>query len=124
MMNQEVDVSKDILAHLSDPEYCDVTIVASDGEIPANKVILGMRSQYFRSMFSNNNNFVESQENKVKMPYTKAVLEKVVIYLYSGKMKYDDVDLRSQLDLLELLNMMNLSSEFSTVEGSVMISIR
>ena len=122
MMNQEV--GKDILAHLSDPEYCDVTIVASDGEIGANKVILGMRSQYFRSMFSSNNNFVESQQNRVKMPYTKVVLEKVVIYLYGGKMKYDDVDLRSQLELLELLNLMNLSSEFSTVEGFVMESIR
>ena len=46
----------------------DVKIICTDGEIAANKSILGMRSQYFRSMFSANNNFVERKTVSVKMP--------------------------------------------------------
>ena len=116
-LSYKESISRDVLAHLQDPEFCDVRIVGTDGEIGANKTILGMRSLYFRSMFSANNNFVESQVGSVKLPYTKAVLEKVIIYLYSGEMEFDDLDLRHLLDLMELLNLLNLALEFSTVES-------
>merc|ERR1719507_1254292 len=82
-----------------------------------------MRSQYCRSMFSANNNFVESSTGRVKLPYPKAVIEKVVVYLYSGKLSCDDLALRSLLDLLELLNMMNLSEQFLKVEAFVVKKI-
>ena len=114
---KQESLCQDILAHLQDPEYCDVRIVASDGEIAANKTILGMRSPYFRSMFSSNNNFVESSTGTVKLPYTKAVLEKVIVYLYCGELEFHDLDLKPLLDLMELLNLINLSTEFSTVES-------
>ena len=114
---KQESLCQDILAHLQDPEYCDVRIVASDGEIAANKTILGMRSPYFRSMFSSNNNFVESSTGTVKLPYTKAVLEKVIVYLYCGELEFHDLDLKPLLDLMELLNLINLSMEFSTVES-------
>ena len=114
-LNNMESVIKDIAGHLQDPEMCDVKIICSDGEIPANKSILGIRSQYFRSMFSNNNNFVESQAGSVKMPHAKAVMEKVVLYICSGKMDCDDLDLGQMLDLLGLLDLMNLSGEFSSL---------
>ena len=123
LRNKE-SVTNDILANLQDPEFCDVRIEATDGEIPANKTILVMRSHYFRSMFSANNNFVESQVGSVKLPYAKAVLEKVVIYLYSAEMEFQDLDLRPLLDLMELLNLLNLSIEFSTVGSFAMENIR
>ena len=123
LRNKE-SVTNDILAHLQDPEYCDVRIVATDGEIPANKTILGMRSHYFRSMFSANNNFVESQVGSVKLSYSKAVLEKVIVYLYSGEMEFHDMDLRPLLDLIELLNLLNLATEFSTVGSFAMENIK
>ena len=109
-LNNTESLIKDFVSHLQDPEFCDVKIICSDGEIPANKSILGIRSQYFRSMFSNNNNFVESQAGSVKMPHTKAVMEKVVLYICSGKMDCDDLDLGKMLDLLALLDLMNLMS--------------
>ena len=124
LLNKEMEVIKDILSHLQDEELCDVKIIGTDGEVPANKTILIMRSQYFRSMFSSNNNFVESSTNTVKLPYAKAVLEKVIIYLYSGEMEFDDLDLRPLLDLMELLNLLNLALEFSTVESFAMENIR
>ena len=85
------DVINRHLDSLSDPELCDITIEASDGDIPANRTILSINSQYFRAMFSSSSNFVEKQAGRVKMPYTETVLEKVVIYLYSGKMDCDEV---------------------------------
>ena len=116
-LNKMESVIKDLVAHLHDPEFSDVKIVCSDGaEILSNKSILGMRSQYFHSMFSNSSNFVESKADTVKLPYTKAVLEKVLLYLYSGKMICHDLSLRSILELMELLDLMNLSEEFSTLE--------
>ena len=96
LIDQEVGVSRDIVAHLQDPEFCDVRIICSEGcEIAVNKSILGMRSTYFRSMFSSNNNFLESRAGCVKMPYTKAVLDKMVLYLYSGQLNCDEMSLRS-----------------------------
>ena len=93
LLNEESDVIKCHLDSLGDPDYCDVKIVASDGELSVSKFLLSIRSTYFRSMFSDNNNFMESQTGMVKMPYSKAVLEKVVIFLYSGKMNCEEMTL-------------------------------
>ena len=122
-LNNTENVIKDLVSHIQDPDFCDVKIICSDGEIPANKSILGLRSQYFCSMFSSSNNFVESQAGCVKLPYTKAVVEKVVLYLYSGEMTCDDLALGQMLDLLELLNSMNLPEEFSSLEDFTMDTI-
>merc|ERR1719397_1429140 len=83
-----------------------------------------MRSQYFCRMFSTNNNFVESQAGIVKMPYSKAVLDKVIIYLYSGKMDCEDLALKPLMDLLHLLDLINLNSEFDIVVDFIFTNIR
>ena len=118
-MSKQLDnkekLSKNLAAHLQDPEFCDVKIICSDGDIPASKTILGMNSQYFRSMFSASSNFEESQAGRVQLPYTKAVVEKVVLYLYTGEMSCEDLAFRPIIDLLELLDLMNLPEEHSTL---------
>ena len=116
LLNHESDVIKCLKDSLGNPVFCDVKLVASDGDVPANKTILSIRSHYFCSMFSGNNNFVESQTGVVKMPYRKSVLEKVVGYLYTGKIDWEDLILGSQLDLLDLLNLTNLPEVFGVVE--------
>ena len=123
LLNDETEVIKDLLDHLQDPEFNDVTIEASDGKVSANRTILSVRSLYFRSMLSANNNFVESSTGQVKLPYPKAVIEKVVFYIYSGRMDCADMDLRLLLDLLELLNLMNLPSKYSKVEAFTLQNI-
>ena len=124
LLTHESDVIKSLQDSLGDPEFCDVRIVGTDGEIGANKTILGIRSLYFRSMFSANNNFVESQVGSVKLPYAKAVLEKVVIYLYSGKMTCEGLVLGSLLELLDLLNLTNLLNVFGAVEEFTVSQIK
>ena len=78
LLNKESDVIKYLQDSLGNPVFCDVKIVATDGELSANKFLLS-RSEYFCSMFSDNINFVESQTGMVKILYSKSVLEKVVI---------------------------------------------
>ena len=114
---------KDLLAHLQDEDFNDVKIEASDGEVPVNRTIISMRSEYFRSMFSTNNNFVDCSTTHVKLPYPKVVLEKVITYLYSGEMDCAEMDLRSHMDLLELLNLINLPDKYSIVEAFTLNNI-
>ena len=110
-LNDIDDVIKDLISNLQIPELCDVKIICSDGEVPANKSLLSMRSQYFLSMFSSNNNFVESQDGIVKLPYSKAVMEKLVAFLYSGQLNCEDLGLGPMLDLLGLFDLTNISKE-------------
>ena len=115
LLNKESDVIKCLQDSLGNAVFYDVKIVATDGELSANKFLLS-RSEYFCSMFSDNNNFVESQTGMVKILYSKSVLEKVVMFLYSGKMNCEDLMLSSQLELLDLLNLTNLPEVFGVVE--------
>ena len=101
-----MNVNKCLQDFLGDPEFCDVKIVASDGEVLPHKIILIMTSQYFRTMFSENNNFVEGQTVVVKMPnYSKSALEKVVSYLYGVELNCEAMTLGSLLDLMDLLRL-------------------
>ena len=103
-----------LLDSQKNPEFCDIKIKTNDGEIAASKFILSIRSEYFRVMFSNN--FVESSSGTVKMPYPRAVVDKVIRYLYTGQMEFKDPNLERLLDVLDLLRMMNLSEEFKQLE--------
>ena len=114
LMNKQIQ-SADLLGSLKNPDFCDIKILANDGEIPAHSLILRIRSEYFRAMF--NNNCVESSSSLVKIPYPKVVVEKLIIYLYTGEMEFEDLQLGLLLDLLDLLRLMNLSGDFKHVES-------
>ena len=120
LLSNKSDLCKDIFSLLNEPEYCDAKLESSDGTtILVNKTILSARSEYFRSMFSLNNNFVESQTGSVKMPYTKPVLEKLIVYLYSGELDCQSLELDQLLELMDLFNLFNLSAEFTSLEDYV-----
>ena len=112
------DASQNLLASLQEPEFCDVTIEGNTrGEpIQANKLILSIGSQFFRGIFSSANNPVESQNRLVKMSYPNNVLREVIIYLYSGEINCEDMDLLDLKELLSLLKMMDLATELTKVE--------
>ena len=107
-------LTKTLLNSRNKPEFCDLKIKTNDGEIAASKFILSLRSEYFRVMFSSN--FVESSSGTIKLPYSKVVVNKVIIYLYTGEMVFKDPKLGDLLDVLDLLRMMNLSEEFKQLE--------
>ena len=105
---------------LNDPEYCDVKIESSDGlTIPANKTVLASRSQYFRGYFTN----LESHTRRVEMPFTKHVLDKLIVYLHSGEADCESLELGQLLELMDLLTQVGLSTERTSLENHVMKNI-
>ena len=88
----------------------DVKIVVEDGEILANKDVLTARNDYFATMLSNRSNkeikFVEGETSTVTFDYcSKAIMEKIIQYLFSGSMTLHDLSLP---DLLKMMNMTNM----------------
>ena len=134
LLNNQESLLSDLLASLENPEFCDTKIESSDGNVQANKAILSMRSEYFSLkfypndslLFSPNNSSVESSasHSQSKLPYSKAVVKKMVLYLYSGMMDVTDLALGQLLDLMELLNLMDLSEEFQKLETYTLDKIR
>ena len=117
-INKPDDVTKCLLDSLQNPEFCDIKIVGSDGGvIAASKLLLRLRSSYFHCMFSQQSNFVESRDATVELPFTKAVLEKLVRYLYSGQLACEDMSLQFLRELMRLFDYVNLCNEFSSVES-------
>merc|ERR1719480_439092 len=92
---------KDLLNMLEQGSLNDVKIKLSDGEIVANKDILIARSDYFASMFGNNNKFIEGETGSVDMSHycSKAVMEKIIKFLFSGRVYFGDLSLIQLLDL-------------------------
>ena len=83
----------------------NVSIICDDGEVRANMEILSVRSDFFARGF-NNPGFMESQNKSIRMEgCTKAAMEAVKSYLYTGEMDF------IQLPLDTLLLIMNVSRE-------------
>ena len=99
---EDKDLGEDLLKMLERGSLQDVKIKLSDGEIVANKDILMARSDYFATMF-NNNSFVEGKNNSVEMSHcSKAIMEKIVKYLFGGKVTFEDFPLAQLLELSQV----------------------
>jgi len=97
----------------------DIKIILEDGEILANKDVLSTRCLYFEAMFSNNNEikFIEGETNSVDMSYcTKVIMEKIINYLFSGEMRFNDFNLNQLLKLMNMASLMLLDDVFVNVE--------
>ena len=97
-------LSKDLFKMLLGGSSNDVKIVLEDGEILANKDVLSARCDYFATCFSKFK-FTEGQTDTVDLSYcSKVIMEKIIHYLFSGRMELQD------LSLSELIKMMNMAS--------------
>jgi len=99
-------LAEDILKMLERGSLNDVKIKLSDGEIVANKDVLITRSDYFATMFSNNR-FIEGETGSVDMRHSsKAVMEKIIKFLFGGAVIFDDLSLGQLLELSRLSGML------------------
>ena len=97
----------------------DVKIRISDGEIVANKDILMARSGYFATMFSNNK-YVEGETSLVNVSHcSKVVMEKIIKFLFSGEVTFDQLFLVHLLKLTHISEMMLLTKFNVEVEDFV-----
>ena len=102
--------AKDVLMMLEKGSLNDVKIKLSDGEIMANKDILIARSEYFATMFKNNQ-FIEAETSSVDMSHcTVTVMGKIVKFLFSGDVKFSDLSLDQLLKLSHLSELMLLNN--------------
>ena len=107
---------EDIVKILERGSLNDAKIKLSDGEIVANRDILMARSEYFATMFSNNK-FVEGETSSVDMSYfRKAVMEKIINFLFSGEMTITQMALEQLLELTHATDMMLLTKLKEKVE--------
>ena len=110
-------LAEDILKMLERGSLNDVKIKLSDGEIVANKDILIARSDYFATMFSNNR-FIEGETGSVDMRHSsKAVMEKIIKFLFGGAVIFDDLSLAQLLELSRLSGMLLLWTFQGRVDG-------
>ena len=94
-------LAKDMLTMLKDGSSNDVKIILDDGELSANKDVLAARCDYFAATFRyNNNNNKESGDIRIK-DCSKKVMERIVEFLFTGVLKFKDLDLHSLMSLAD-----------------------
>ena len=90
-----------MLKMLRQGSFNDVRIILRDGEITANKDVLAARCEYFAANFrwkegtKDESNIIEITD------CSKEVMERILQYLFTGYIKFRDLNL---LQLLELVN--------------------
>ena len=101
----------------------DVTIKTTkdNQELVSSKFILSARSKYFEAMF-NGQNFKEST-GMVEMPCTQPVMEKVIHFLYSGEVNYDNMTGIELLEYLDILRHLMLDRPFKHLEEVILSKI-
>ena len=109
--------AEDILKMLERGSPNDVKIKLCDGDIFANKDILMARSEYFSTMLSNNK-FIEGETSTVDMTHcSKAVMEKIIQFLFIGAVKtFNGLSLDQLLELSHMSRMMLLDNLQERVE--------
>ena len=112
---------EDILKHFKNGSFSDVRIILEDGEILANKDVLCSRCEYFATMFSNNKvKFIEGETNSVDMSHcSKDIMDKIINYLFSGEMKFNDLNLEQLLKLMNMASLMLLDDVFVNAKTSL-----
>ena len=104
--------AEDVLKLLEKGSLNDVKIKLSDGEIFANKDILMVRSEYFATMLGNNK-FIEGETNTVDMSHcSKAVMEMIIKFFFSGEASFKDLSLNQLLELSHMAKMLLLDEKF------------
>ena len=107
---------EDLIGMLKRGSTNDVKITLRDGEISANRDILMARNDYFATMFSDGK-FIEGQTSSVDMSHcSKAVMEKIIKFLFSGVIKFGDLSLTQLLELSHMSEMMLLDKIKAEVE--------
>ena len=95
------DFNQGMLRMLSQGSSNDVRIILSDGEITANKDVLAAQCEYFAANFRWKERTKDSSDNIDNTDCSKGVMERIIKYLFTGTIKYKDLEL---MQLLELLN--------------------
>ncbi|KAG5347679.1 RCBT1 protein, partial [Acromyrmex charruanus] len=98
-INEEFHILNDLETAFNDQSTSDLTIMVEKQSIYVHKVILKIRSTYFRSMFQTN--YVENRQSVIVNNYYRYIVyKKFLEYLYIGRINLSSF--KNLLDLLQL----------------------
>jgi len=95
------DFNQGMLRMLREGSSNDVRIILSDGEITANKDVLAAQCEYFAANLRWKEKTKDGSDHIDNTDCSKEVMERIIKYLFTGSIKFKDLDI---LQLLELLN--------------------
>ena len=109
--------SSNMLKLLEVDSMNDITIKLEDGEIKACKGILMTQSEYFETMLGTEN-FKEGKSKVIEMKtFKKAPMEKVIRFIYSGKVEFDGLDNKEVFILMGMFRFFLLKEAESYLEA-------
>ncbi|XP_021695141.1 BTB/POZ domain-containing protein 9 [Aedes aegypti] len=83
-------------------DYSDVTFIVEDEKLPAHRVILAARSEYFRALLYGG--LSESTQNEIHLKIPLKAFKALLKYIYSGSMSLAQMKEENILDTLGLAN--------------------
>ncbi len=99
---------EEILLMLDNGSSNDIKIQLSDGELYANLDILTARSEYFKMMFDSM--YKEGRSKVVNLSqWSKVTMEKIIKYLFSGAVNFDDLTLPQLLEVSHISDVILLT---------------
>lgn len=102
------------------PDYSDVTFVVENSRLPAHRVIMAARSDYFRAMLYGG--LAESQQPEVTLDVPLVAFRALLRYIYSGRLSLTPMKEDSILDTLGLAHQFGFTElEFAISEYLVQI---
>jgi len=105
---------------IENPLYSDVDIILDDGKIPAHKIILCGRSEFFKGMFSHG--MKEALDNKAVLHKKKKEILPLIEYLYCDSV-LSATDITGIEILLPVAHEYNIQSLISICEGILLKEI-
>ncbi|KAI6225487.1 BTB/POZ domain-containing protein 9 [Aphelenchoides fujianensis] len=88
------------------PECSDVTLIVENERIPAHRVVLGVRSEYFRALLFGG--LKEQTDKEVELKETPLAAFRILLrYIYTGRIQFASLRLELVLDILQLVNKYN-----------------
>ncbi|XP_053950213.1 BTB/POZ domain-containing protein 9 [Anastrepha ludens] len=94
-------------------DYSDVTFIVEDQRLPAHRVILAARSEYFRALLFGG--LCESRQSEIELKIPVEAFKALLKYIYSGRMPLAQMDEDNILDTLGLANQYG----FSELENAI-----
>uniref|UniRef100_A0A182N542 BTB domain-containing protein n=1 Tax=Anopheles dirus TaxID=7168 RepID=A0A182N542_9DIPT len=96
-------------------DYSDVTFIVEGCRVPAHRLILSTRSEYFRALLYGG--LAESKQNEISLNVPLQPFKHLLKYIYSGCLELRDV---KQEDILDILGMANCQEHRDHIAYSVM----
>ena len=116
--------SDDMLSMLSQGTTNDLRIILRDGEITANKDVLAARCEYFAANFRWKEETKDDSDIIEITDCSKEVMKRILHYLFTGHIKFKDLGILQQLELVNQIRKLLLKGDLHTrIESNIVEDI-